>query len=126
MMDLVLRLREARRLANLTQAEAARKSGVGAKTICSFETGARIDSMKHTQLEKLLSAYGLTREEFFSDNFERRVISQRMIEDVSGIQRLVDAVGGISDDDRRKRLIQSFLGMVDLTRQSEHRGRRLV
>ena len=59
-MDLVLKLREARRMRGLTQRDVARMSGVGEKTISSFETGERIGSLKLKQLERLLSAYGLS------------------------------------------------------------------
>ena len=41
-MDLVLKLREIRRMRGLSQKDVARLSGVGAKTISSFETGERI------------------------------------------------------------------------------------
>ena len=40
-MDLVLKLRELRRMRGLTQKDVARISGVGHKTISSFETGER-------------------------------------------------------------------------------------
>jgi transcriptional regulator with XRE-family HTH domain len=68
--DLVLKLRELRRMAGLSQKEAARRSGVGEKTISSFETGGRIDSLKITQLQSLLKVYGVTPDEFFSDHIE--------------------------------------------------------
>ena len=45
-MDLVLKLRELRRMRGLTQKDVARLSGVGQKTISSFETGERIGSLK--------------------------------------------------------------------------------
>ena len=45
-MDLVLKLREIRRLRGLSQKDVARLSGVGEKTISSFETGQRIGSLK--------------------------------------------------------------------------------
>ena len=61
-MDLVLKLREIRRLRGLSQKDVAKLSGVGEKTISSFETGQRIGSLKLAQLKKLLSVYGLSRE----------------------------------------------------------------
>src|ERR1044071_7982154 len=72
--DVVLALREARRKRGLTQKEVAERSGVGVKTISSFETGARASSLKVAQLQKMLSVYGLTLAEFFAwspdDEFE--------------------------------------------------------
>jgi predicted nucleotidyltransferase/transcriptional regulator with XRE-family HTH domain len=57
-MGLVLKLRELRRLRGLTQKEVARLSGIGVKTISSFETGERIGSLELEQLERLLEVYG--------------------------------------------------------------------
>ena len=59
-MDIVLKLRELRRLRGLSQKDVARLTGVGEKTISSFETSARIGSMKLSQLAKLLRVYGFT------------------------------------------------------------------
>ena len=64
-MDLVLKLREIRRMRGLSQKDVARLSGVGEKTISSFETGQRIGALKLNQLKRLLSVYGLTEAEFF-------------------------------------------------------------
>src|ERR1044071_3956178 len=69
-MDLVLKLRELRRLRGLSQKEVARLSGVGEKTISSFETSTRIGAMKLSQLAKLLRIYGFTEEQFFSRTIE--------------------------------------------------------
>lgn len=69
-MDLVLKLRELRRYRGLSQADAARKSGIGVKTLSSFETGERIPSMKLVQLQRLLHVYGVTEAEFFSSAIE--------------------------------------------------------
>ncbi len=66
-MDFVIRLRELRARAGLTQEQAAERSGIGAKTISSFESGSRIDAMKLSQLERLLDVYGVTLAHFFSD-----------------------------------------------------------
>lgn len=65
-MNIAVELRELRELNGLTQQEAAKRSGVGQKTISSFETGARIGSIKIEQLDKLLIVYGLTLAEFFN------------------------------------------------------------
>ena len=66
-MDFVIRLRELRARAGLTQEQAAARSGIGPKTISSFESGSRIDGMKISQLERLLAVYGATLAYFFSD-----------------------------------------------------------
>lgn len=69
-MDLVLKLRELRKLRGFSQADAARTSGLGVKTLSSFETGDRISSMKLTQLQQLLRLYAVTESEFFSSALE--------------------------------------------------------
>jgi len=56
-MDIVLKLRELRRMRCLTQREAALSSGIGEKTLSTFETGERIASMKLSQLLALLAVY---------------------------------------------------------------------
>src|SRR3954447_17164904 len=70
-MDLVLKLRELRRMRGLTQKDVGRKAGVGEKTVSSFETGERIGSLKISQLRKLLALYRVTEEEFFSRKMEQ-------------------------------------------------------
>ena len=65
-MDIVLKLRELRRVRGLLQKEVAARSGVGEKTLSSFETGARIEAMKLAQLKRVLAVYGVTLAAFFS------------------------------------------------------------
>jgi transcriptional regulator with XRE-family HTH domain len=72
-MDLVLKLRELRRMKELSQKDVAERCGVGEKTISSFETGERIGSLKLSQLQKLLEVYGITAAEFFSDTIDSRI-----------------------------------------------------
>lgn len=72
-MDLVLKLRELRRHRNLSQADVARKCGIGVKTLSSFETGERIRSMKLIQLQRLLRVYEVTEEQFFGSSIEHLV-----------------------------------------------------
>lgn len=69
-MDLVLKLRELRRFRGLSQKDVERLSGVGEKTLSSFETGERIDTMKIGQLRALLAAYRISEEDFFSDKLD--------------------------------------------------------
>lgn len=89
-MDLVLKLREIRRLRGLSQKDVARLSGVGEKTISSFETGQRIGSLKLAQLKRLLGVYGLTEAEFFGCSLERQIAPWELDEDENATQRLVD------------------------------------
>lgn len=99
-MDLVLKLREARRLRGLTQREAADRSGVGVKTISSFETGERITAITLVQLQKLLRAYDLTEAEFFSPLFERE-IAPWLFEPRSDLAQLVEDVETLPVDIQR-------------------------
>lgn len=70
-MDIVLKLRELRHHRGLSQKDVERLSGIGEKTLSSFETGERIDTMKIAQLRALLALYGVTEEEFFSDKLDK-------------------------------------------------------
>jgi len=93
-MDIVLKLRELRRLRGLSQKNVARLSGVGEKTISSFETGDRAGSLKLSQLAKLLAIYDVTEEEFFSrkieELFDPDAISRRSREEqlIAGLTEL--------------------------------------
>jgi transcriptional regulator with XRE-family HTH domain len=90
-MDLVLKLRELRRMRNLTQHEVARRTGIGVKTISSFETGDRIHSITVAQLARLLDAYDVTIPQFFSSSFDREV-APWMFEEQSQLTKLIAAV----------------------------------
>jgi transcriptional regulator with XRE-family HTH domain len=89
-MDLVLKLREIRRLRGLSQKDVARLSGVGEKTISSFETGQRIGSLKLAQLKRMLNVYGLTESEFFGGKVERQIAPWELDDDENAAQRLVE------------------------------------
>lgn len=89
-MDLVLKLREIRRMRGLSQKDVARLSGVGEKTISSFETGQRIGSLKIAQLRRLLTVYGLTEAEFFGGSVEKQIAPWELNEDEFATTRLVD------------------------------------
>jgi transcriptional regulator with XRE-family HTH domain len=110
-MDLVLKLRELRDLRGLSQKDAARLSGVGEKTISSFETGERIGTMKLSQLAKLLAIYGVTEEQFFSraieELFDPDAISRRSREE--------QLIAGLLDlpTDARNALLERFELMLD-------------
>jgi transcriptional regulator with XRE-family HTH domain len=74
MKDIVaLKLRTLRLRVGIPQKELARLSGVGEKSISSFETSKRLSSLKLTQLRKLLRVYGLTEGDFFSPKFDAQL-----------------------------------------------------
>jgi transcriptional regulator with XRE-family HTH domain len=110
-MDIVLKLRELRRLRGLSQQEAAELAGMGVKTLSSFETGERIGSMKLLQLLPLLSAYGVTPGEFFGGGVERAILAEleRLSKDESA---LIAALRRIPEG-ARARLIERFLAQVE-------------
>jgi len=109
--DLVLRLRELRRMSGLSQKEVGRTSGVGEKTLSSFETGERIQSIKVAQLVALLNTYRVTAAEFFGDGVERKLLAElerlspNELKIVSELRSLPDAV--------RERLADRFLVMLE-------------
>jgi transcriptional regulator with XRE-family HTH domain len=114
-MDLVLKLREARRMCGLSQKDAARLSGVGQKTISSFETGFRIESLKLAQLERLLEAYGLTKAEFFGGSIEKAMAPWELDEDQIAANRLVDALHTLPKRTQRDLLVKFHLIVETLT-----------
>lgn len=99
-MDIVLKLRELRRMRGLSQEEAAVSSGVGVKTLSSFESGRRVHSMKLSQLMQLLAVYDVTLAEFFGAGVERAVFGE--------LERL---------DAREARLIASFRALSQPARE---------
>jgi len=110
-MDIVLKLRELRHHRRLSQKDVERLAGVGEKTLSSFETGERIDTMKIAQLRALLTLYGVTEEEFFSDKLDEMFdptyvrVSTRLDEIVANITELPEHV--------RNQLIEAIARMVD-------------
>lgn len=111
-MDLVLKLRELRRMRGLTQRDAARLSGVGVKTISSFETGERIASLKLAQLERLLEVYGLTESEFFGGRIEKEIAPWELDEEQMATRRLLDDLRALSKPAQRN-LLAKFQLMVE-------------
>lgn len=96
--DIVIRLRELRRLSGLSQREVSLLSGIGEKTISSFETGSRIHTMKIGQLRKLLAVYGVSEAEFFGDDFDEMMRDEDAFFSSSGVLRgLVDLPRSIRD-----------------------------
>jgi transcriptional regulator with XRE-family HTH domain len=107
-MDVVLKLRELRRLSGLSQHDVARLSGVGVKTISSFETGARIDSLKLAQLERILRVYGMSESEFFIDMTDGLVETSEM----DGLRDILDDLRDLPAP-VQGRLLERFQRMVD-------------
>jgi transcriptional regulator with XRE-family HTH domain len=108
-MDMVLRLREARRLRGLSQKDAARLSGVGEKSISSFETGQRIGSLKISQLRRLLAVYGLTEREFFGGAIEQRIAPWDVASGEAEADRVLNSLGSLP-----RRVQKSLLGKFQL------------
>ena len=111
-MDMVLKLREARRMRGLSQKDAARLSGVGQKTISSFETGERIGSLKVAQLKRLLGVYGLTEADFFGGSIEKAIAPWELDENQIATTRLVDALNALPKRMQRD-LLAKFQLMVE-------------
>ena len=111
-MDLVLKLREIRRLRGLSQKDVAKLSGVGEKTISSFETGQRIGSLKLAQLKRMLSVYGMTEAEFFGCSVERQIAPWELDDDESAALRLMDDLRGLPKP-VQKTMIGKFQLMLD-------------
>src|SRR5215212_3578497 len=111
-MDLVLKLRELRRMRGLTQKDVARLSGVGPKTISSFETGERIGGLKLVQLERLLAVYGLTEREFFGGMIEQESAPWELDAEEVATRRLLDDLQALSKPAQRN-LLAKFQLMVE-------------
>jgi transcriptional regulator with XRE-family HTH domain len=110
-MDLVLKLRELRRMRGLSQVEAAEKAGIGEKTLSSFETGDRIGSIKLSHLVSLLTAYDVTPAEFFGGAVERKILAE--LERLSVEEtRLIEALRQL-DEGPRERLIERFMTEIE-------------
>jgi transcriptional regulator with XRE-family HTH domain len=122
-MDLVLKLREARRMRGLTQKDVARLSGVGEKTISSFETGERIGSLKLAQLERLLSAYGLTEADFFGAKLEREIAPWDLDETEMAVAQLLDELHTLPQPFQSK-LLAKFRLMVETVTDVQARDYR--
>jgi HTH-type transcriptional regulator, competence development regulator len=118
-MDLVLKLREIRRLRGLSQKDVARLSGVGEKTISSFETGQRIGSLKLAQLKRLLGVYGLTEADFFGSSVERQIAPWELDEDESAAARLVEDLR-ILPKPVQKAMIGKFQLMLETASEVNH------
>jgi len=109
--DFVLKLRELRRISGLSQREIGESSGVGEKTLSSFETGDRIKSIKVVQLLAILGAYNVTPGEFFGDGVERRILAE--LERLNPVEmRVVTGLRGLPEA-ARERLVERFVVMLE-------------
>jgi len=111
-MDLVLKLREIRRLRGLSQKDVARMSGVGEKTISSFETGQRIGSLKLSQLKRLLGVYGLTEAQFFGGTVEKQIAPWELDEEEFATSRILDDLR-LMPAPVKKTLLNKFQLMIE-------------
>ena len=118
-MDLVLKLREIRRLRGLSQKDVARLSGVGEKTISSFETGNRIGSLKLAQLKRMLSVYGLTEAEFFGGSVERQIAPWELDSEECATQRVMDDLRGLPKP-LQKAMLSKFQLMLETASEVSH------
>ena len=118
-MDLVLKLREIRRLRGLSQKDVAKMSGVGEKTISSFETGQRIGSLKLNQLKRLLSVYGLTEAEFFGSSVEKQIAPWELDSDEFATSRLIDELHTLPQP-LQKAMVAKFQLMLETASEVHH------
>jgi len=120
-MDVVLKLRELRRMRGLTQQEAALRSGIGVKTLSSYESGQRIGSIKVAHLLALLSAYHVTPAEFFGAGVERAVF--RELERLSAEETTLIASLRALPEPVRTQVREKFLAMIDGAAAADPRPR---
>lgn len=116
MMDLVVKLRELRRDAGLTQKDVGRLTGLGNRTISSFETGQRVGSMKLSQFEKILRVYGVSIGDFFSYKLEQRLDPLCDADLRDELSEIIDALGELPEETQRT-LIRRFALMVESTHE---------
>lgn len=123
-MDLVLKLREIRRLRGLSQKDVAKLSGVGEKTISSFETGQRIGSLKLAQLKRMLSVYGLTEAQFFGGSVEKQIAPWELGEDEFATSRLLDELRSLPRPLQRTMLAKFQLMLETAAEVHSNRDKR--
>jgi transcriptional regulator with XRE-family HTH domain len=118
-MDLVLKLREIRVARKLSQKDVARLSGVGEKTISSFETGQRIGSLKLAQLKRILKVYELTEAEFFGGAVESEIAPWELNDEQLAAQRLIADLHMLPKP-VQKNLLGKFQLAVEAVAESHH------
>jgi len=118
-MDLVLKLREIRVARGLSQKDVARLSGVGEKTISSFETGKRIGSLKLAQLKRMLKVYGLSEAEFFGGAVEKEIAPWELADEQLAAQRLINDLH-VLPKPVQKNLLAKFQLAVESVAEAHH------
>ena len=118
-MDIVLKLREIRRMRGLSQKDVARLSGVGEKTISSFETGQRIGSLKLAQLKNMLKVYGMSETEFFGGSVEKEIAPWELDDEQMATARLLDDLHALPKP-IQKNLLGKFQLMVETIAEVHH------
>ena len=78
--SLAEKLRLARLNVRMLQIEAGRRSGISPKSISSWETGQRLESIKLRQLCRLLMVYEMTLREFLEWNPVREEYLRKILE----------------------------------------------
>lgn len=123
-MDLVLKLREIRRMRKLSQKDVARLSGVGEKTISSFETGQRIGSLKLAQLRRMLKVYGMSEAEFFGGSVEKEIAPWELNEEQMATARLLDLLHTLPKPVQRNLLAKFQLAAESVADNHQLKERR--
>ncbi len=118
-MDIVLKLREIRRMRGLSQKDVARMSGVGEKTISSFETGQRIGSLKLAQLKRMLKVYGMTESDFFGAMVEKEIAPWELNAEQMATARLMDDLHALPKPIQTN-LLAKFQLMVETIAEVHH------
>ena len=118
-MDLVLKLREIRRMRGLSQKDVAHLSGVGEKTISSFETGQRIGSLKVSQLKRMLKVYGMSEAEFFGGSVEKEIAPWELDEGQMATARVLDGLHALPKPVQNN-LLAKFQLMVEAVADVHH------
>lgn len=114
-MDIVTRLRDLRLRRRMPQKDVAERSGLGIKTISSFESGDRIDSMKLSQLRRLLDVYGISERDFFDPSVDLSPNDWSPAHERAAASNLSDSLRGLTPSVRRT-LIVRFLAMCEAAR----------
>ncbi|HWS72512.1 MAG TPA: helix-turn-helix transcriptional regulator [Thermoanaerobaculia bacterium] len=114
-----MKLREIRRLRGLSQKDVAQLSGVGEKTISSFETGQRIGSLKISQLKRLLTVYGLTEVDFFGSSVEKEIAPWELDEHEFASAQLLDHLR-VLPKPIQKAMVAKFELMLETANELQH------
>ena len=94
-------------------------SGVGEKTISSFETGQRIGSLKLSQLRRLLSVYGLSEAQFFGGTVEKQIAPWELDEEEFATSRILDDLR-LMPVPVKKTLLNKFQLMIETAADVHH------